>query len=233
MPSIENGARFDGLHFDYSQIFHSSTPDDILITVVYEVELIQLLDLDLKGTFIQTAHTKAWLSGDLFSKSKIPIEAEKQSIWDAPPVIRGTKIIDSELKKQNSDGILNVTNTGIDGYDIVNQQMIKINTVDTFSKSYNTEAKLKYQIESLVNKTVKKGDGLETLYVVDPENVSTNIEIDNNHPNKSYKMIVVVPKNSDMEMLKRIRNEIENKNQNVELVISEGYGESPNEVKGE
>jgi len=239
---------FDGLDFRYSQMFHSQKPDDIIITVVYDVELIQLLDLDLKATFVQTAHARAWLNGDMDPESRKPkseVEEEEEkrnledpewSIWEMAAVSRGKYIVKAEKRKVLLGNAEEAFTSGVDAYNPDTNELITVRSIDTYANSYKDPSDLEKKINSLVNKHIDDTKNLESITTRETitETLSQNKKHDLTDRDKKYKLILIVPNESDMEVLTNIKKTIEKQyGDDVTLDIKEGYGMSTNMTSDE
>jgi|GEM_PF-2513028 len=236
---IEEG--LEGLDFRYSQMFHSSTPTDIVIAVKYDLEVLNLLNLDTSVSMFDVSQTKAWLSGDDKLVEKKVEEEKKESeeteeiedetgisAWEMGSFAKGDYISSQEVKSL-SEGYISSNDNLIDAYNPSKNEVVDVKVIDVFKKSYSTDDKLKKEMNNRVSNFLDSLNNKTSVTVEDNSNAEgeTIHKLDPATCNK--KMIIVVPEGADIEHIKELKKSIEEEH-SISIEIVSGYGKSPDAV---
>lgn len=231
---IENG--LDDLNFKLSTMFHSGAPEDIIISVYYEVKMFSFFGLDLKANFIQTAHTRAWLSGDVTPQSNKSSgnpsddsseNAEEEfTVWGVNQLNRGKEIIKLEMGREHSanSGLRRVYNKGIHAYDKEKNELIQYTSIDTYAKSYSEDKALEAQIKNKLNQFLRAGENLDSIktHSMHAADDKQDVDLDKD---KNYRMHLVFPDGTDEARINAILDNIKkNNSSNVKITYYIGYG---------
>lgn len=64
----KNGSYYDGIDFSSSRLFPHGTDNSIIIVAKYQLQVINILGIDIKFNFVQTASTTGWCTSSDSSK---------------------------------------------------------------------------------------------------------------------------------------------------------------------
>ncbi len=219
-----------GLDFEYTTLMAYGTSNQIQLCVTYDVSVIKLLNIDYKFTFRQVSKTNAWGNGIslIDPKKNDPSTAEKQTVWDnASPTERGKIIVLEEKSKYT------YTSSG-QGFDAYNNsdganEFVTIMSVDTTMKSYQEASGITKVLNSNYATMESGVSGLdETVYVQNQSGATVPVTSDKD--TRTYKIILVVPANSDMSIVNKAVANFQKKHPGVDVEINTSYG-SPNPKK--
>ncbi len=193
---------FNGLNFVYTSFLTDPNHDIVDIVVTYKVQVIQLLGLDYKFTFVQRAQSGAWGKGGASSflessnGSGDGGVAVQESLWDSGDCPRGEEIIKREKKNYKYTS----NDSGYHAYDQNTNEFVRIISVDSTSDTYNNSA----TAEQNYRKAIQRAYG--TLYdAVDrvddtvkvKDSSGKNVELAAGEE-KNYKIVFVVPEGTDL-----------------------------------
>lgn len=219
----------DGLDFDYSTMMSYGSTNEIQLVCTYEVQVIRLLNLDVKIKLRQCAKTMAWGNGvSEIGEPSVPQTAEGESIWTKyKPTDRGN-IIEARVRDQYSYSS-QYTNDSYDFYDAEKNQFVEIVSVDTNLSSYSTANGIRYKLNrelSQMDKQVKKFD--ETITMKDSSGNETSVHSDLD--TRSYHMILAVPDDADLSIVNQAIADFTEKQKaagiTVDVEIMQGFGNS-------
>ncbi len=226
----------DGLNFLQTSFLSNAEQDEVDIVVSYQISVIKLLNLEYKFTFVQRAKSKVWGRGVTKIKtSDAPDKSNGTSIWEEQDVTyRGEYIVEKEREKYDYTS----KGKGFDAYDPDNNEFIHIFTVDTTDGKYadpdeGAEA-LSQRLKSEYSKLYSNvGMVQDTVTVIGPN--GEEVIVDTPKEGRTYKMVLVVPDDADLDTIKAVVAEFEQERaelgDDVEVEIRTGYGDSkPDEV---
>lgn len=211
----------DGLDFNYSTLMAYGTSNQIQLCVTYDVQVIRLLNIDYKFTFRQVAKSNAWGNGVSKINPK-QNEVSSATIWDnASPMERG-KIIVMEEKKNYT-----YTSSG-QGFDAYNNsgganQFITIMSVDTTKESYKTSSGIKSVLNTNYKNMSEKVTKLDSTINVENQSGAT-VQLNSNKATRTYKIVLVVPDNSDMNVVNQAVTEFKNLHPDTVVEVNSKYG---------
>ena len=210
----------NGLDFQYTVLMPQGKSNLVQLVVTYDIQLVQLLDIDFKFKIRQCAKTSAWGNGiSLISPEKST--STKLSVWDeSDTTLRGKIIVDNEKKNFEYTS----TGKGFDGYDSKKNQFITVTSADTNLATYSDPNKIRTnklnaEYRKLENNIPKLGNSIE-MTNKDGSEVAVNSD-----PNtRTYKIILVVPDNADMSIVNKAVKDFKELNPGVEVEVKKGYG---------
>ena len=214
----------DGLDFNYTTLMAYGTSNQIFLCVTYDVSVIKLLDIDVKFTFRQAAQTTAWGNGISLIKPEenSPESSQKYSVWDNPsPTERGKIIVLAEKKKYT------YTSSG-QGFDAYNNarganQFVTIMSLDTTMDTYQNADQIRYQMNANYNSMSDKVSKLgETVYVQNQSGAT--VPIQSQPSTRTYKIVLVIPDNSDMSIVNKAVKDFKDKHPGVVVEINTEHG---------
>lgn len=209
----------DGLDFQYTVLMPQGKSSLVQLVVTYDVQLVQLLEIDFKFKIRQCAKTSAWGNG-VSVISPEESTSTKLSIWDEGGGTRGKVIVDKEKKNFEYTS----TGKGFDGYDSKKNQFITVTSADTTTDSYSTadgirKNKLNAAYRDLKNKIPKLEDNIEMT------NKSGNkVSVNSDPSTRNYKIVLVVPDNADMSIVNTAVKDFKDLNPGVDVEVKTGYG---------
>ena len=221
---VKNG--LDGLDFNYSSLMAYGTNNYIQLVVTYEVDVIKLLNIDVKYKFRQVAQTKAWGNG-INKDSPTPTKnsGQENGYWGmANDLERGNEII-----KKEKDSFEYVSNdNGFHAYDNSNgkNEFVKFVSLDTSDKTYKKPENIEYKLNNVYQgmEAIKSHD--ESIVVTDKDGKSQTVQSDRN--TRTYKIVLVVPENADMNVVntavENFEKEQKTAGENVIVEVKKGYG---------
>lgn len=223
-----------GLDFDYTTFLQNGTSNLIQLVVTYDVSVIRLLNIDFKFTFRQCAKVTAWGRGisKISPGDSMPSpSADKNpvSVWMTDPggAKRGAYIVSSEksLYKYTDSG------HGYDAYDNSNgkNEFISIVSVDTNLATYQNPDKIRQQLNQQYTKLHSKVPYMDSEITV-TENGGEKVTVSSDPDTRTYKIVLVVPDNADMDAVNQAVNEFRSLNPEIAVEIKTGYGESERPV---
>ena len=195
------------------------TSDAIQLVVTYEVEAVKLLNIDYKFKFRQCAKTKAWGNGiSLISK---PGKENEASIWDNKNVMQRGKLIVANEKENYT-----YTDSG-NGFDAYNNsdganEFITIVSINTHEKTYQKPGEIKNRIRDAYNKMYNGSQKLDETITVNRG--SQQVQVDSPKESRTYKVVLVVPDNADMNSVKKQVEDFQKSNPGVTVEVKTGYG---------
>lgn len=209
----------DGLDFNYCTFLAYGTSDAIQLVVTYEVEVVKLLNIDYKFKFRQCAKTKAWGNGiSLISK---PGKENEASIWDNKNVMQRGKLIVANEKENYT-----YTDSG-NGFDAYNNsdganEFITIVSINTHEKTYQKPGEIKNRMRDAYNKMYNGSQKLDETITVNRG--SQQVQVDSPKESRTYKVVLVVPDNTDMNSVKKQVEDFQKSNPGVTVEVKTGYG---------
>lgn len=220
----------NGLDFDYTTLMAYGSTDKIQLTVTYEVSVIRLLNIDFKFKFRQSSQTVAWGNGISLMEEDASKESVS-SIWDMEDTTKRGKIIIEEERKK----YIYTAKRGFDAYDNSGgkNEFISIITVNTHDKSYTSNNP--NDKEAIDKMRRRASDAYSNMYT-DVRAMKTDIKvktgtetmnISSDKETRTYRVIMVVPEDTEPEVIEEVRKKFEekhSKNSGVVLEIKKGYG---------
>lgn len=220
---VVNG--LDGLDFTYTSLMAYGESNVIRLTVTYEVKVIQLLNIDFKFKFTQSAKTHAWGNGVSLIEPHQEQAASASTVWDLGSTTRGKTIVLEEKKNYT------YTSSG-NGYDAYNNadganEFVTIVSINTHDNTYNEVSGIKNRMSAVFNSMTRGVSALgEEIKVTTADGTETTV----NSPvdTRTYKVVVVVPDDADMSLVEQAKQQfIDSKSSSgvhVEVEIKTGYG---------
>lgn len=213
-----------GLDFDYTSLMAYGTSNQIQLCVTYDVSVIKLLNIDFTFTFRQVSKTNAWGNGIslINPEQNDPSGSTTGTIWDNPSSTERGKIFVLEEKKKYT-----YTSSG-QGFDAYNNaggknEFVTIMSVDTTLPSYQGASGIKNVLNS--NYTKMKDNVSELDATINVQNKSgATVPITSNKDTRTYKVVLIVPDNSDMTVVNQAVNEFKSSHPGVEVEINKDYG---------
>ena len=223
-----------GLDFNYTSLMAYGTSNLIQLCVTYDVSVIKLLNIDFKFTFRQVAKTNAWGNGVTLIQPQNPNvpDAPTASVWDNPSGTERGKIIVLEEKKKYT-----YTSSSKQGFDIYNNagganQFISIISVDTSLKTYQEEKGIRYAMNGTYTKMETAVNALEPTIHVQNRSGAT-VSLASNAATRTFKLILVVPANSNMETVNLAVRKFKEGYPGTEVEINTDYGSPSSKSKTE
>ena len=220
---VVNG--LDGLDFTYTSLMAYGESNVIRLTVTYEVKVIQLLNIDFKFKFTQSAKTHAWGNGVSLIEPHQEQAASASTVWDLGSTTRGKTIVLEEKKNYT------YTSSG-NGYDAYNNadganEFVTIVSINTHDNTYTEVSGIKNRMSAVFNSMTRGVSALgEEIKVTTADGTETTV----NSPvdTRTYKVVVVVPDDADMSLVEQAKQQfIDSKSSSgvhVEVEIKTGYG---------
>ena len=205
----------DGLDFNYCTFLAYGTSDAIQLVVTYEVEVVKLLNIDYKFKFRQCAKTNGI---SLISK---PGKENEASIWDNKNVMQRGKLIVANEKENYT---YTDSGNGFDAYDNSDgaNEFITIVSINTHEKTYQKPGEIKNRMRDAYNKMYNGSQKLgETITV---NRGSQQVQVDSPKESRTYKVVLVVPDNADMNSVKKQVEDFQKSNPGVTVEVKTGYG---------
>lgn len=213
-----------GLDFNYTTLMAYGTSNQIQLCVTYDVSVIKLLNVDFKFTFRQVSKTSAWGNGiSLISpEQNDPSTSTKSTVWDNPSSTERGKIIVLEEKKKYT-----YTSSG-QGFDAYNNaggknEFVTIMSVDTTLASYQDAKGIKNTLNSNYTKMETSVSSLDETINVQNKSGAT-VPLTSNKGTRTYKIVLVIPANSDMTVVNQAVNEFKSSHPGVSVEINKEYG---------
>ncbi len=224
----------DGLDFQYTSLMAYGTSNQIQLCVTYDVSIIKLLNMDFTFTFRQVAKTTAWGNGIslITPEQNDPSVTEQSSVWDNPSPTERGKIIVLEEKKNYT-----YTSSG-QGFDAYNNasganEFVTIMSVDTSLASYQSANGIKNALKNNYTKMQEKVSKLGKTINVQNQSGAT-VPLESNKDTRTYKIILVIPANSDMSVVNQAVSAFLSSYPGVTVEINTDYGSpSPKEAPEE
>lgn len=210
-----------GLNFTYTSLMAHGTTNQIQLVVTYDVSVIKLLNIDFKFKFRQAAKTAAWGRGISLITPEKNEESLQSQYWDPDPLVRGAKIVLEEKKKYPYTD----SGHGFDAYDNTGgkNEFITIMSIDTDAATNQTAAGVSNAIRKNCN---KMKNGLmkldETINVMDKE--GKTVEIYSPKETRTYKVILVVPDDANLDIVKQGISKFNELHPEVTVVINQEHG---------
>lgn len=207
----------DGLDFNYTTLMAYGTSNEIHLVVTYEVEVVQLLNVDFKFKFQQCAKTAAWGNG-------VSVITPR-SIWDTmTPVNSGKYIIEKEKE--------NYTYTSDDrGFEAFNNsggknEFVAITSIDPSMSSYKNKSGVKNKLNNIFTKMYSGVNGLGNPITVKDAS-GEEVTVASDPATRTYKIILVIPEGADRTVIQAAIEEFKKSRPGytIEVEIKEGYGE--------
>ena len=212
-----------GLDFDYTALMAYGTSNQIQLVVTYDVSVIKLLNIDYTFTFRQCAKTTAWGNGiSLINPSQNDTSSATSTVWDNPSSIERGKIIVLEEKKKYT-----YTSSG-QGFDAYNNaggknEFVTIMSVDTHGATYQNSDGIKNVLNSNYNKMETGVSALgDTINV--QNNSGATVPVTSNKDTRTYKIVLVVPADSDMTVVNQAVNDFKASHPGVSVELNTSYG---------
>lgn len=213
-----------GLDFDYTSLMAYGTSNQIQLCVTYDVSVIKLLNIDFTFTFRQVAKTNAWGNGIslINPEQNDPSTTNKSTVWDNPSSTERGKIIVLEEKKKYT-----YTSSG-QGFDAYNNsggknEFVTIMSVDTTLASYQDAKGIKNTLNSNYSKMETSVSSLDETINVQNKSGAT-VPVTSNKDTRTYKIVLVIPANSDMTVVNQAVNEFKSSHPGVSVEINKEYG---------
>ena len=233
---VVNG--LDGLDFSNSTLFPQGN-NEINIVVVYKVKAIPLLPINTEFTFCQTASTRGWLTGDdnpYSNPKKVAEKAEhgdkdKDSVWKLHEFDRIRAIKAGEMAKFASKGLPRAKTDStvyIQGFDPADNEFVRINTMDTFSKKYQGKG-YESALKELTNKIKSSTKNVKTIKLQSgTDQNAPYVPYDIPEGKRNYRIVLVIPENAG-EAANEIKSLLDKNGyyNGVKIEVVQGYGNSP------
>ncbi len=212
-----------GLDFKYTTLMAYGTSDQIQLCVTYDVRVLRLLNIDFKFTFRQVAKTCAWDNGVSLiqpDQDKAFEEAVKPTIWEEPFVQRGQQIIASEKEK-----FAYTSNRDFHGFNNANgaNEFIKVQSLDATLPSYQTAGAIKNAISNTYSRLETDVTALSNPLTVTSQS-GAKVNVDSPKETRTYKIILVVPSNADMNTVRAAIDAFQKENPGVKVELNTSYG---------
>lgn len=210
-----------GLDFDYTTLMAYGTSNQIQLCVTYDVSVIKLLNTDFTFKFRQVSKTNAWGNG--ISKIKpeqndaTVVAAQNSTVWDNPSAMERGKIIVLEEKKDYT-----YTSSG-HGYHAYNNDGGANEFITITSTNAQDVNGIKERLESSYDNTVGKVSKLDTTISVQ-DSSGANVQLISDKDTRTYKIVLVVPDNSDMSVVNQAVNQFKSTYPGVEVEVNTDYG---------
>ena len=213
-----------GLDFNYTTLMAYGTSNQIQLVVTYDVSVIKLLNIDFTFTFRQCAKTNAWGNGISLIKPEQNDASTSinSSVWDNPSSVDRGKIIVLEEKKKYT-----YTSSG-QGFDAYNNsgganEFVTIMSLDAHASSYKNASGIKSVLNSNYTNMKTKVSALdETVNVQNKSGATTSVT--SNKDTRTYKIVLVVPADSDMAVVNKAISDFKKSNPGVTVEINTNYG---------
>lgn len=225
----------DGMDFGRSTLF-AKGGDDIQLVVVYSVKIWELLPIEIRLTFCQTARTRGWLTGDaspyINPKTEAEVLERSGSLWDAPPNERAQLIQSITRNELRSSGYgFPKGFENVQAYNVATNEFVTVVTMNTFSDKYQEGFD-----ESLLNMTKRLVSETQTATTVkvqttDQYGAKTTSTVPSSD-NKQYRIVLVIPEDATVseQDLKQLLDANGQYN-GVYIDIKKGFGEAdPNKT---
>jgi len=190
----------------------------VSLVVHYEVEVVRLLDSEFTFKFIQKAQTKAWTKG-VSTKDGASAPAVSSTIWDSGPTTRGSAIVTAEKKNYTYTS----SGNGFHAFNSSKNQFVKIRTINTFDKTYNTSDGIKKELRVSLNSMKDSVEKLDNKITV--QKSGKDVTVTSNPDTRTYKLVLVVPDSSDMEKVNQAVSDFKKDNPGVDVEVKKGYGD--------
>lgn len=215
----------DGLDFNYTTLMAYGTSNEINLVVTYEVEIVQLLNVDFKFKFQQCAKTSAWGNG-------VSVITPR-SIWDTmSPVNRGKYIVEKEKENypytSDDGGFQAFNNSG------GKNEFVAITSMDPSMSSYKDKSGVKKRLNSIFNKMYSEVNGMGNPITV--KNASgEEVTVNSDPATRTYKIVLIIPEGADQSVIKAAIEEFikSRPGEKIEVQIKEGYGDKKAEGWGD
>ena len=192
--------------------------------MTYDVSVIKLLNIDFTFTFRQVAKTNAWGNGIslINPEQNDPSSSTTSTVWDNPSSVERGKIIVLEEKKKYT-----YTSSG-QGFDAYNNagganEFVTIMSVDTTLPSYQNAIGIKNILNSNYTNMESNVSSLDGSINVQNQSGAT-VSIASNKDTRSYKIVLVIPDNSDMTVVNQAINEFKSSHPGVSVEVNKEYG---------
>lgn len=214
----------DGLDFNYTTLMAYGTSNEIHLVVTYEVEIVQLLNVDFKFKFQQCAKTSAWGNG-------VSVITPR-SIWDTmTPVNRGKYIAEKEKENypytSDDGGFQAFDNSG------GKNEFVAITSMDTSMSSYKDKSGVKNRLNSIFNKMYSEVNGMGNPITV-KNALGEEVTVSSDPASRTYKIVLIIPEGADQSVIKAAIEEFKKSRpgEKIEVQIKEGYGDKKAEGWG-
>lgn len=222
----------DGLNFKYTTFLFGGKSNEIQLVVTYDIQVIELLNLDFKFTIRQCSKTTAWGNGISILE---PTQgggstSTSKNLWELPPVERGKEIVAAEKEKYS------YTDSG-HGFDAYNNdggknEFVTILSIDTNADSYQDasaiESKLKQAYQNMNNHVSSMDEEIQ----MKNENGET-VGVTSDPESRTYRVVLVIPDNADLSVVAEAVKKFKEANPGVEVSVRQGYGSPPETDKGD
>ena len=206
----------DGLDFNYTTLMAYGTSNQINLVVTYDVEVMQLLNIDFKFKFQQCAKTQAWGNG-------ISV-IHPQSIWDTMEPMQAGKYI---IAKEKENYTYTFSGANVEAYSNSRgkNQFIAIAAMDPGAPKYQEKSQIKYRIkklyENMYSEVNKKGNPITVK-----DGAGNDVTINSDPKTRTYRMVIIVPEDSDTTLLEQVIKEYKEANPEYKLniEIKQDYG---------
>ena len=217
-----------GLDFSGTQLMTYGVSNNIQLVCTYEVEVVKLLNFDYSVKFRQCAKTSAWGNG----VSKITPEISTTSkqtftIWDMSDAAKRGKLIVS-YEKDNFTYI--DSGNGYDAYNNTNgaNEFVSIISKDTHAKTYSTSGGIASELNKTAADMYRHIEGMgEEVNLHLHSGAETTVK--SNPDTRTYKIILVVPDDSDMGIVNQavadfLADQESMEHYNISVDVKKGYG---------
>ncbi len=220
-----------GLDFDYTTFLANGKSNEIQLVVTYDVQVIQLLNLDFKFTIRQCSKTTAWGNGVSVISPEQNSAVPTENVWDKDSYTERGQIIVAAEKENYT-----YTSSG-DGFDAYNNanganEFVTITSVNTHDASYQTADGIKRRIAAAYNDMYSDVEALGESITVKDQN-GQDVTITSNAENRTYRVVLVIPDDADLSIVAQAVNDFKASHPGVEVSVRQGYGSPSNPGTGE
>ena len=238
VPSA-NGKYLDGISFSGSTLFPNGS-SEIRLNASYDIKVIQLLPIDFKFHFEQSAVTLGWLGGDVSFTPATKYE-ENNTLWtqgtthERAAIIRNLAIKD--YKDQGYKKVSGLTNAHL--YSEAENEFIMISSMNPlWSESGSKPVKLEDVNEKVIEESITMLCGKINLDTKDLDKVKVKNEKDGVTTREekdcngaTQKVVLVIPEDAGLkEKVQKIIDSMDTKGVKVELVSDFGNGVNSTEI---
>lgn len=215
----------DGLDFNYTSFLAYGTSDEIQLICTYDVRVLQLLGIDFTFTIRQCAKTTAWDNGiSLISPNQgsSSSSASTDNIWQLPSYTERGKLI---VANEKSAYTYVDSGHGFDAYDNSGgkNEFITFTSIDTTLSTYQNALGIKNRLGTVYRAMKGNVSGLDDEIEVQNQAGET-VTVTSNPNTRTYKIVLVVPDDADLALVRQGVADFENANPGATVVIKQGYG---------
>lgn len=222
----------DGLDFDYTTFLFGGKSNEIQLVVTYDIQVIELLNLDFKFTIRQCSKTTAWGNGISILE---PTQgggstSTSKNLWELPPAERGKEIVAAEKEKYP------YTDSG-HGFDAYNDyggknEFVTVLSVDTNADSYKNASAIQSKLKQAYQNMNDHVSSMDEEIQMKNENGET-VSVTSDPGSRTYRVVLVIPDNADKSVVVEAIKAFQKANPGVEVSLRQGYGSPPETDEGD